>query len=260
MMQFSELPETIASHIKGLSLQRDAIGVSGDRVYALGDPERARYYLKIGTTGGRIASELNRLLWLQDKMIVPEIICFEADSDYEYLLVTAIPGLIANHEAFTNRKEQVVIALAKALRNIHSIDIAQCPFDCTLPRQIDEATANTEAGIVDEGDFDAERLGRSANDLLLELHRTQPASVENVFTHGDYCLPNVLLDPNTLHAGFIDVGRAGISDRYLDLSIATRSITHNFGPGFEEIFLEAYGLDTVDRKSIEFYRLLDEFF
>jgi len=36
--------------------------------------------------------------------------------------------------------------------------------------------------------------------------------------HGDFCLPNVVLDPETLVVtGILDVGRLGIADRHLDL-------------------------------------------
>jgi len=39
-----------------------------------------------------------------------------------------------------------------------------------------------------------------------------------------------------------------------------RSLTYNFGPGWEPLFWEAFGLQTVDPARIEFYQLLDEFF
>ncbi|HLX56069.1 MAG TPA: phosphotransferase, partial [Ktedonobacteraceae bacterium] len=59
---------------------------------------------------------------------------------------------------------------------------------------------------------------------------------------------------------FIDWGRAGIADRYQDLALAARSLAYNFGPGWESLLWEAYGLQTVDAAKIAFYRLLDEFF
>lgn len=60
--------------------------------------------------------------------------------------------------------------------------------------------------------------------------------------------------------GVIDWGRAGVSDRYRDLAIASRSIGQNFGPEYERLFFEAYGIAKVEEDKVRFYRLLDEFF
>ena len=55
-------------------------------------------------------------------------------------------------------------------------------------------------------------LLRVPEELLEELLRTRPAGEDLVFTHGDYCLPNVLIDGQRL-GGFIDMGRAGVADQ-----------------------------------------------
>ena len=61
-------------------------------------------------------------------------------------------------------------------------------------------------------------------------------------------------------SGFIDLATAGIPDKYNDLAIASRSVAHNLGAEYETIFFDAYGLDSVDREMIEYYRPLDELF
>ncbi|WP_338108671.1 phosphotransferase, partial [Heyndrickxia oleronia] len=60
--------------------------------------------------------------------------------------------------------------------------------------------------------------------------------------------------------GFIDMGRAGISDRYQDLALAVRSITYNFGKDMIPYFLNEYGMQSYDKAKINFYQLMDEFF
>ncbi|CAF1629466.1 unnamed protein product [Adineta ricciae] len=61
-----------------------------------------------------------------------------------------------------------------------------------------------------------------------------------VFTHGDYCLPNIIFDDNECRAiGFVDLGCAGIADRYHDIALGLWSIQYNLGDGFREIFLNA---------------------
>jgi aminoglycoside 3'-phosphotransferase-2 len=116
-----------------------------------------------------------------------------------------------------------------------------------------------ESGLVDEDDFDEARLGRTAQDLFKDLLALRPASEDLVFTHGDYTLPNVIFDRG-MFSGVVDVGRAGVSDRYRDIALGMRSLRDNLGPGLEAPFLEAYGLALPDWTKVEFFTLIDEFF
>ncbi|HVZ16245.1 MAG TPA: phosphotransferase, partial [Terriglobales bacterium] len=110
-------------------------------------------------------------------------------------------------------------------------------------------------------DFDEERQGRTPRSAFGDLLATRPADEDLVFTHGDYCTPNVLIDPERMTLnGFIDWGRAGVADRYQDLALAARSTAYNFGSEWIPLFFEAYGLREVDTAKVEFYKLLDEFF
>jgi kanamycin kinase len=75
-----------------------------------------------------------------------------------------------------------------------------------------------------------------------------------VVCHGDYCLPNVLIEADAA-CGFVDLGELGVADRWWDLAVATWSVTWNLGPGYEDLFLHEYGVERDDDR-VEFYRLL----
>ncbi|MCM1991613.1 phosphotransferase [Oceanirhabdus seepicola] len=82
----------------------------------------------------------------------------------------------------------------------------------------------------------------------------------DVFTHGDYCLPNILIvDQNNY--GFVDWSQGGIGDIYRDLSPFVKSITRNFGEMYSTIFLKHYGIDKdeVNIEKIVYYDLIDQF-
>jgi aminoglycoside phosphotransferase len=86
------------------------------------------------------------------------------------------------------------------------------------------------------------------------LLRTRPESESLVVCHGDYCPPNVLVE-EWVARGFVDLDELGTADRWWDLAVATWSITWNLGPGYEDFFLEDYGIERDDHR-MEFYQLL----
>lgn len=146
--------------------------------------------------------------------------------------------------------------LALGLKTLHSLSIESCPFNQKLDVKIEEAKRRVENGLVDEEDFDELRKGLKARELFGELISKKPINEDLVFTHGDYCLPNIIIDKGKV-SGFIDLGRAGVSDRYQDLALAIRSITYNFGKEYIPFFLKDKELD---ESKIFYYQLMDEFF
>lgn len=256
----SPLPPSLQALLRDCTWHAVTIGASTATVFRLERPARPAMFLKVApTTPERtLLRERQVLDWLQDKLPVPRVIAFAEDDRADYLLLSALPGTNAA-EVRGIAKPTLVRLLAHGLRMVHRLPTEGCPFDWRLDRAIEAARFNVLHGLVDESDFDEARRGRSAADLFEELLRTRPSHEEPVFTHGDYCLPNVLVRGRQL-TGFVDLGRAGIADRYRDLALAVRSIRHNLGRGLDELFLRAYGLEGTDWGKIEYYMLLDEFF
>jgi aminoglycoside phosphotransferase len=144
---------------------------------------------------------------------------------------------------------------------IHAVDISACPFVQSIDVLLATAHHHLITNQVNEDAFDPSRQGRLPSDLYARLLATRPTDAAPVFAHGDYCLPNVLLDPDRLTlSGFIDWGGAGAADRYLDLALAARSITYNLGAEWVAPFFAACGLPEIDQARIVYFQTLDEFF
>ena len=275
------VPPEIAQQLAGAVWEAVTIGASGAQVFRLTWPAAATTrpvaYLKIAPHAAaslRLADELRaeeqRLRWLAGRLPVPRVLAYAEDADAAYLLLAGIPGVMSCDTVFASDGAGLARLLAEGLRLIHTTPITDCPFDARLDTKIAEAERRVRAGVVDADDFDADFLGRTPTDLFAELLAKRPDDEDLVFTHGDYCLPNVLIDrieqvapahpAQRRVSGFIDWGRAGVADRYQDIALATRSLTYNFGPGLEPLLWQAYGLETPDNAKIAFYRLLDEFF
>ena len=245
-----KIPAAIAYVIDGLPLEGVTTGRSFASVWRVG----TAFYLKHVSQGDDLADEMARLNWLAGRVPVPKVIAFERDTSGSYLLTQTVKGI----PAYDVLPADSIPIVAAGLRQLHALDVSTCPFDARLSVTIELARANAWAGRVDESDFDVSRAGRRAVELIGEVELMRPTDEDLVVTHGDYCLPNIIVDANAV-AGFIDLGRAGVADRYQDLALAARSIASNFGDAYVKPFFSAYGVDP-DARRIAFYQLLDEFF
>ena len=237
-------------------------GNSQSRIYFLKHQDKINLYLKINQKNliTNLEDEYHRLNWLEGRIPVPKTIAYMKESGLEYLLLTEINGTPSYK--FKNEKDKKIITkiLANELKKIHSIPIYNCPFDQSLHSQIIRVKEIIRQKLVNVDNFDDERKGKTIDQLYRELIDTRPSSEDLVFTHGDYCLPNVLIKNFEL-SGFIDLGRSGIADRYQDLALCARSIKYNFtDPELVSIFFTEYGINTIDEDKLRFYQLLDEFF
>lgn len=259
-MSTVRLPPQIEPLVEGYSSQRVGIGESGARVFRLTREGSPALFLKCarGSAGAELIAEAERLRWLIGRAPVPEVVALSTESLQTCLLLTALPGRNAA-EIEPERARTAVVGLANALQGLHAQPITTCPFDQSLDTQIECARERTRAGLVDEEDFDEDRRGSSAADLLLQLERDRPPEEDSVLTHGDACLPNAIFEGERF-AGFVDCSRSGIADRYQDLALAARSITRNWGAESTRLFFEAYGLPDPNPSKLAYYCLLDEFF
>jgi aminoglycoside phosphotransferase len=229
-------------------------------------------YAKTGS--GRVREELgderDRLLWLATTDLpAPEVLDWTDDGETATLTTSAVAGVPLS-ELPRSAVDRATAAFGGFLRRLHSVSREDCPFERWLAVTVPLARVNVDQGQVDDDDFDAEREGRTPAALLGELLELRPRAEELevgdlVVCHGDACLPNVLVDPDTFEVtGMIDVGRLGVADRHLDLALATRSASDTrlnpaYGPDAADAVLAAYGR-SVDAWRLDFYRLLDEFF
>jgi aminoglycoside phosphotransferase len=254
------LPADFADRVAGYDFRQIHLGLSPAEVFRLDARDEESLYLKIAPrlAGFSLRQEKSKLEWLENRLPVPKVLLFAREDRADYLLLSEIAGQPASDSSLKNDAGRVIRQLAAGLKMIHAVPLEGCPFDARLDCKIKTARERMVRGLVEEDDFEEVRQGRPVEDLFRELLATKPSPEDLVFTHGDYCLPNVILENGTL-SGFIDWGSAGIADRYHDIALLERSIKHNFGAEWTKILFETLGAEP-DRQKIDFYQLLDEFF
>jgi aminoglycoside phosphotransferase len=254
-----DLPPDFPAWTLTATWERNTIGHSACDVYRITALDGTSAHAKIGPAG-HLASDRVILAWLKDKRLpVPELLSFNTASGRDVMLMTTIEGEHAASDSHLAAPELTVVRYAEALRLIHAIPASGCPINRHLDYVLSEAAERVRLGLVDADDFEPAYDGRPPEELLAMLRNNRPEREELVFTHGDYCMPNLLLQDGAI-SGIIDWGSGGIADRYQDIALAVRSLGHNGLADYVPLFLSSYGIEEPDRARIQYYILLDELF
>ncbi|MEV2279447.1 aminoglycoside 3'-phosphotransferase [Nocardiopsis sp. NPDC049922] len=248
-----------------------SIGHSEARVWRL-EGTLDRFVKVVGPEAGRQAREgLTReaavLAWLAKYDLgAPEVVETGATEDGLGILVTtAVPGRSAAEPWPEAQRAAVVDALARFAQRLHALPTEACPFDRGLSVLLPLAHAQVERWKAMPGRISADRPGCSAAKVEETLAKAIAAASaeEMVVCHGDFMLPNVMIDPDSLEvSGIVDVGDLGLADRYRDLAAMSWSLAGGlnpqYGPKFADRFWRSVTGGAVDQDKAELYALLRE--
>lgn len=183
-----------------------------------------------------VEGEVRRLEWAGAFTTVPLVRDHGHDATHEWLVTEALPGRSAVDPRWVAEPETAVRAVGRGLRALHdALPVADCPFDWSVTERI----AN------------AGRRGIRVPDRL----RNPPPVDRLVVCHADACCPNTLLDDDGEWTAHVDLGLLGTADRWADIAVAAMSTLWNYGPGWEGVLIEAYGVES-DRERLAYYRAL----
>jgi kanamycin kinase len=199
--------------------------------------------------------EAARILWASEHLPVPKLLDHGSEGGFDWMVTRGLPGRPAVDPGLMADPQRLVPILAGGLRFFHEAPSTDCPFKLRAEVALEQVRVRAEAGVIDpEEDFHEEHRHLDVEGAVRELERLFPEDEDLVVCHGDYCLPNVLVEEGRA-VGFVDLGELGVADRWWDVAVGAWSCTWNLGPGFEDLFYRTYGIEPDERK-IAFYRLL----
>ena len=266
MINTNEFPTAIQKRIAGLEYDVDSMGESDSNVILF-----EHMVLKIEKTSNQSNREYEILKWLDGRLSAPEVIEFAQENGSNYLLMSRLKGsMLCSNENMKN-PDAAAELLAEGLKLLWSMDINDCPYNSRLNERLETAKYNIEHGLVDVDNAEEDTFGENGFADVYELYEflvhNQPEE-DLVFTHGDYCLPNILVD-DAHTISFLDLGKAGIADRWQDLALCIRSLKYNLCEvcavsvtEFERLKNKIYSILGVEenREKLRYYILLDELF
>lgn len=258
------LPAEIQARLPAISGEPEEMGRSGATVLAY--PE---CFLKIQEDCNVSANEYHMLRWMQGRVPAPQIIAAAHEGGRRYLLTRRMPGTYLCTEALLGDQARLAEVCAQALRTLWAVDATDCPTRRTLDDKFGEIEAGLRGGWItreqagDPAIYDVSAGGFPSPAALFDyLVKHRPAE-ELVLSLGDLCLPNIFADERGL-TGFIDVGLAGLADKWVDVEKLLWSMWANttgvFGgavrPFDRRLLFDALDMQP-DEEKLRYYGLLD---
>jgi aminoglycoside phosphotransferase len=259
-----DLPAELADLVAGAALVPIVVGRSGSIVARVARPSGDLILKLVERSGGAPAlePEAERLRWLLGRFPAPEVVLHGGDESAEWLVTTALDGADATSTPLATDPGRLATLLGEHLRRLHDeVDPSQCPFDASTASLVAHARRQVAEGRIDPGDFQPIHHGLTAEEMLGHVEAAAPDEpTDPVVTHGDYCLPNVILLHDGTLSGLVDVALLGVGDRYRDIGIGARSIAQNLGGAAVGAFVDGYGLDRPDLARLDAFVMIDELF
>ena len=208
--KLSEFPEQFHPLLSGVPVYDSSCSPDA-RVWFLDQEEG--FYLK-SAPAGTLEQEAKMTAYCHSKGLATEVLSYHRDTR-DWLLTRAVAGEDCLFPAYLEDPKRLSETLGTLLRQLHSLDIADCPVDRTAS-YIADARRMYESGRYDASLYPDNWGYRCPEDAWAVIEREHHRLKRDVLLHGDYCLPNVMLN-NWNFSGFIDLGHGGIGDRHIDL-------------------------------------------
>jgi kanamycin kinase len=255
-MSDKPVPAPVAAVAAGRPAREVWENMLGGRTFEVGSgADRCFVKWTPAASGISLADEAARMAWAGAFTPVPRIIGQGADEAGSWLVTSALPGQSAVTPRWQADPAAAVAAIGQGLRAMHeTLPVRACPFSWMAADRLADTRRRAGEGRIDPAGWHEEHrpLGTArALDLLAGI----PPADRLVVCHGDACAPNTLIAEDGRWSGHVDLGELGVADRWADLAVATWSTEWNYGPGWEPLLLDAYGVRP-DPGRTRYYRLL----
>jgi aminoglycoside phosphotransferase len=252
-----EVPPSVAALAAGRPVRPLWENAAGGRAFLVGTAGPGQQFVKWTPAGSGIdlAAERDRMAWAAAYTPVARPLGLDADETGSWLVATALPGENAISPRWQADPRTAVTAIGAGLRALHErLPVADCPFSWSASERVADARRRAAAGWLDPAWWHEEHRPLGVDGALARVSEIPPPD-RLVVCHGDACAPNTLLDEAGRWTAHVDLGDLGVADRWADLAVATWSAEWNFGPGWEDELLAAYGV-APDPDRTRYYRLL----
>jgi len=217
-------------------------------------------YLK-KAAGGSLQREAKMDAFFAAKGLGPQVLFYEEGQDDapDWLLTRAVKGEDCTHALYLADPKRLSETMGTLLRSLHEQDGTGCPCLDVRTDCLDIVTANYEKGRYDLSLFENHSHFKTPEAAHAYVCRNASALERTTLLHGDYCLPNIMLE-NWVFRGFIDLGNGGLGDRHVDLFWGAWTLNFNLHTdAYRDRFFDAYGRDRVEEDKLRLIEAMEIF-
>lgn len=245
VLQIPRLPEMLHTYTRNARLFDSSCSETARVWFADKD---SGYYIKRAPSGS-LREEAEMIRFFHKLGLGPELLAY-LPAEEDWMVTRALPGNDCLHQLYLENPKRLSETLGQFLRQLHETDAPDCPVPDRSRRYIDDTLRRYHSlphpSAAEEGAWQV-------------VQRNLDILDSRVLLHGDYCLPNVMLD-NWTFSGFLDVGGGGIGDRHIDLYWGCWSLQFNLkDTRFCSRFLDAYGRRDVDTEKLRILNAFEAF-
>lgn len=233
-LQLSDFPKQIHPYLQGNIYDSSSSDVA--RVYY----SDTGFYTKVSPKGSlKEEAETGRLLHRLGFGV--EVLAY-VTGEKDYLVTKEAIGQDLTH--YLNEPERLCKVMAETLRKLHATPIDGLPESPRMPqyRELSEGKISGYADYILMPRF----MISSEEEAKAIIKENYYRIKQNTLIHGDYCLPNVILNDWGFSA-LIDFNLAGVGDKHIDLYWALWSLNFNLKTdAYTDCFLDAYGRENFE--------------
>lgn len=204
------------------------------------------FYMKTAPKG-TLQREAELTAFFHKKGLSAEVLGYES-GQCDWLLTRRIPGEDCLDRLYMDDPVRLCDTIACLLRRLHETDCADCPVPDRTGEYLATARKNYEQRNYDASLFPDNWGYATPEEAWRVVEETGRYLKTDTLLHGDYCLPNILLD-QWKFSGFIDLDSGGVGDRHVDLFWGIWSLQFNLKTDrYRDRFLDAYGREKVEEE------------
>ncbi|MBR5502135.1 MAG: aminoglycoside 3'-phosphotransferase [Oscillospiraceae bacterium] len=254
LMALSEFPEQLHPFLRKAALY-DSSSSPEARVWFVDKGEG--FYLKKAAKG-TLKDEAELTVYFKNKGLGVELLAYLSLKE-DWMLTRAARGEDCTHAQYLAQPQRLCDTLATQLRALHEMSYDGCPVKNRTASYLQAVRQGYAAGNFDNRLVLFDGLPQNAEDSFAFAMQHAPLLKNDTFIHGDYCLPNVVLD-NWQFSAFIDVTHGGVGERHIDLFWGIWSLAFNLNSTqYTQRFLDAYGRDRVDMLCLHAVACMERF-
>ncbi len=183
--------------------------------------------------------------FFSSKHLAPQVLAYESLNE-DWMLTVRARGEDCIDPIYTGDPKRLCDTTAQLLRMLHETDTTSCPVANRTRDYLTTAANNFRLGHYDVSLFPDNWGYATAEEAWQELEANGKYLKADTLLHGDYCLPNIILD-NWQFSAFIDLDTAGVGDKHVDLFWGMWSLQFNLKTdAYRERFLDVYGREDIN--------------